>query len=301
MSERRLCRNSIHKTLFWIMLCCLILSVIQFIMTDHCVTDKSNSERFWIPSSPSDSASSSSLGSTSKKTESTNTAPPEDPDNDFIRKSYCNSRSPCIALLSASHHGGITSLIDPKTLSKRSTPHLDTSILHKRILVREGYCAIHQCDVIIDFNDYTKNRTMWLSDSGKHKIGQMPPHWNKVAALRRWLPHYDGILQMDMDSTWISFNHSVYDLFHDTSNVFSNGGPELVMFKTVEMSHCVVDSWWFHGTGIGCRYVKYPQNHKGQTQNLDMPWFWYALLHCAQVYGAGPFECLWVLCCHHCL
>jgi hypothetical protein len=145
------------------------------------------------------------------------------------------------------------------------------------------------------------HRLQWLhpkphnvvSDSGKHKVGQMPPHWNKVAALRRWLQHYDGILQMDMDATWISFNHSVYDLYRDTRNIFAAwGGPELVMIKNVEMSHCVVDSWWYHGTGPGCRYVKYPQNHKVQTQNLDMPWFWYALLHCAQVYGAGPFECL---------
>jgi hypothetical protein len=118
--------------------------------------------------------------------------------------------------------------------------------------------------------------------------------YSLLTALRRWLQHYDGILQMDMDVTWISFNHSVYDLYRNTCNIFAaSGGPELVMIKNVEMSHCVVDSWWYHGTGpgcAGCRYVKYPQSHKVQTQNLDMPWFWYALLHCAQVYGAGPFE-----------
>lgn len=79
--------------------------------------------------------------------------------------------------------------------------------------MRHGYCAIHQCDVIIDFNDYRQNRTMWLAANGKNKIGPMPPHWNKVASLQRWLPHYDdGILQMDMDSTWIDFNQSVYSI-----------------------------------------------------------------------------------------
>lgn len=213
------------------------------------------------------------------------------PDTDFIRHRYCKDKSPCIALLSASRHEGIGSEIDQRTLKKRVGAQNQTN--HKnRILVREGYCAIHGCDVIVDFNDYHKTRSMWLSDYGKHKVGQMPPHWNKVAALQRWLPHYDGILQMDMDSTWISFNDSVYDLFHDTSTIYTSGTPELILFKRGEVSQCVVDSWWYYGTSPGCRYFKYPQNHRYQTQNLDMPWFWYGMLHCAEVYGAGPFQCV---------
>jgi hypothetical protein len=92
-----------------------------------------------------------------------------------------------------------------------------SDMLSKRILARHGLCAMYGCDVIIDYNDYTKNRTMWLSDHGKHKVGPMPPHWNKVAALQRWLPHFDGILQMDMDTIWVDFNTSVYDLFDATS------------------------------------------------------------------------------------
>lgn len=197
------------------------------------------------------------------------------PYDDFIRSKYCKVRSPCIAMLSASNHQGIKSEVNQVTLAKHSIADQDPSVLQKRILVREGYCAIHLCDVIIDFNRYNENRTMWLSDSGKHKIGTMPPHWNKVAALQRWFPHYDGILLMDMDSTWISFNHSVYDLYDETVTIhYNGGGPELVMFKKHQISWAIVDSWWFFGTSPGCRYVKYPQNWRRQTQNLDMPWFW---------------------------
>ena len=186
------------------------------------------------------------------------------PYSDFIRHRYCKGKSPCIALLSASHHQGIGSEIDQRSLKQKTVSHQDQTNIKNRILVRDGYCAIHGCDVIVDFNDYHKNRSisMWLSDFGKHKVGQMPPHWNKVAALQRWLPHYDGILQMDMDSTWVLFNESVYDLFDDTSTVYTVGSPELLLFKKGDMSHCIVDSWWYYGTSPGCRYVKYPQNHR---------------------------------------
>lgn len=125
MADSRLRPNSIHQTVFWIMLCCLLLAVIQIFKTD-CIMNRSNSDQFYLPSSPRASSS------TSKKAESKSeqlvhkpigsTAPPKDPDNDFIRKSYCNGKSPCIALLSASHHGGITSLINARTLSKQSPP-----------------------------------------------------------------------------------------------------------------------------------------------------------------------------------
>lgn len=218
----------------------------------------------------------------------------QDPFNDYVWSQYCKGKRPCVALLSAAHHGGIKSLIDPRTLARRDpAPSIESDNQRMRILVREGYCAIYGCDVIIDYNDYARNRTMWLSNHGTHKIGAMPPHWNKVAALQRWLPHFDAVVQMDMDQTWVDFNTSVYDLYDSTSTIYHKGSPELIMIKNVEKSHCVVDSWWYYGTSPGCRYFKYPENHRAQTQNLDMPWFWYSLLKCAEIYRAGePFECL---------
>ncbi|KAL3780466.1 hypothetical protein ACHAWO_011789 [Cyclotella atomus] len=51
---RRLNQNSTHQILFWFMFCCLLLSVTQII-----VVNLSRSDQFWIPSSPSESASSS--------------------------------------------------------------------------------------------------------------------------------------------------------------------------------------------------------------------------------------------------
>ena len=123
--------------------------------------------------------------------------------DDYIWSRYCKLNSPCIALLSASHHEGINSLVDPRTLLKSAIYDSDVknkkkaaTSLNNRILVREGYCAIYNCDVIIDFNAYNTNQTMWLSDHGKHKVGPMPPHWNKVAAIRRWLPLFDAVLWM---------------------------------------------------------------------------------------------------------
>lgn len=215
----------------------------------------------------------------------------ESPYNDFTWGKYCKDKSPCIALLSASNHEGIISKIDQRTLTNKHIPKSEANkaedSLRNRILVRHGYCAIHGCDVIVDYNDYTKNRTMWLSDHGKHKVGPMPPHWNKVASLQRWLPHFDAILQMDMDTVWVDFNTSVYELYESTPTVFFNGSPELVLVRRGEISNCIVDSWWYYGTSPGCRYVKYPQNHKSQTQNLDMPWFWYSLLKCSETYRAG--------------
>jgi len=59
------------------------------------------------------------------------------------------------------------------------------------------------------------------------------------------------------------------------------------------MSHCILNNWWYYGTSPGCRYFKYPQNYRSQTQNLDMPWFWFAMLKCSEIYGGGePYECL---------
>ncbi|KAL7530109.1 hypothetical protein ACHAWF_003245 [Thalassiosira exigua] len=221
-------------------------------------------------------------------------------DGDYTWSRYCKSSklSPCIAILSAAHHGGVASTIDQKTLSVRNSQNVQfaeaaTNSLQQRILLREAYCAIHSCDIIIDYNNYHKHRTMWLSDHGKHKRGGMPPHWNKVAAIQRWLPHFDGVLLMDMDTVWVDFNTSVYDLFNATTTIYSNGDPELVMFKRGEMSRCIVDKWWYHGTGPGCRYVKFPMNYRSQTPNLDMPWFWFSLMKCAEIYGGRePFECL---------
>ena len=123
-----------------------------------------------------------------------------------------------------------------------------SNIQAERVLMREGYCAMYGCDVIIDYNDYSSNRSMWLSNHGKHKVGQMPPHWNKVAALQRWLPHFDAILQLDMDTTWVDFGTNVYDLYNSTSSIFFNGQVGLIMIKRMEISHCAVDSWWYYGT-----------------------------------------------------
>lgn len=214
---------------------------------------------------------------------------------DFTWYRNCREKSPCIALLSASHHEGIVSEVDPKTLlSNGHGSNIGAhGSLEKRILLRQGYCKIFGCDVIIDYNQYNRNRSMWLSDYGKSKVGQMPPHWNKVAALQRWLPHFDAILLMDMDTIWVDFSSSVYNLYEATSTIYFNGGVGLVLIKKGIISNCVVDSWWYYGTSPGCRYFKYPQNHKGQTQNLDMPWFWYSLLKCAEIYEGGePYECL---------
>lgn len=224
----------------------------------------------------------------------------KDPSDDFVWSRYCKKgKSPCIALLSAAHHGGVISKIDPKNPTVERTPPkpdvlLASNIQAKRILMREGYCAMYGCDVVIDYNDYRGNRTMWLSDHGKHKVGRMPPHWNKVAALQRWLPHFDAILQLDMDTTWVDFNTNVYDLYNSTSSIYVNRGVGLIMIKRMDISHCIVDSWWYHGTSPGCRYFKYPENHMGQTQNLDMPWFWYSLLKCTSEFSRAsePFECL---------
>lgn len=177
-----------------------------------------------------------------------------DPNNDFVWSRYCKKgQSPCIALLSAAHRGGITSKVDPKNPVNKRQPSESEVLVGaenqaRRILMRQGYCAMHGCDVIIDYNNYSKNRTMWLSDHGKHKVGQMPPHWNKVAALKRWLPHFDGIVQMDMDTTWVDFNTSIYDLYNSTSSIYFNGGVGLIMVKRMDISHCIVDSWWYHGT-----------------------------------------------------
>lgn len=217
-------------------------------------------------------------------------------DEDYVWRRFCKpGPSPCIAILSASHHGGVRSTIDQETLSSVQSRGASTdarSSLRQRILLREAYCVIHGCDVVVDFNDYHENRTMWLSDHGGHRTGPMPPHWNKVAAIRRWLPRFDAVVLMDMDAVWVDFNLSVHELFNATSTIYSNGNPELVLFKREEVSQCIVETWWYYGTGAGCRYKKYPMNYRSQTPNLDMPWFWFALMKCAELYGGERYECL---------
>ena len=64
------------------------------------------------------------------------------------------------------------------------------------------------------------------------------------------------------------------------------------MFRRGELSQCIVNNWWYYGTSPGCRYFKYPHNYRSQTQNLDMPWFWYAMLKCGEIYREEPYECL---------
>jgi len=214
--------------------------------------------------------------------------------DDYKLGSYCKGRTPCIALLSASDHDGVSSSVDQQTLQKynRQPNAMAHESLNNRILLREGYCAIYQCDSIIDFNHYNRNKTMWLSKRGGHEVGPIPPHWNKVSALKRWLPHYDGILLMDMDTTWVDFNSSIYDLYNVTKSIYSNGNPELIMIRRSEVSNFIVDTWWYYGTSPGCRYHAYPDNYRSQTINLDMPWFWFALLRAAEVYQRIKFECL---------
>ena len=224
----------------------------------------------------------------------------EHPFSNYSWSQYCRNKKPCIALPSASHHGGINSVIDPqslciKTINDASDIEKASAVLESRILLRHGYCSMHSCDVIIDYNQYHQHRTMWLSDHGKYKVGPMPPHWSKVAALKRWLPHFDAVLPIDMDPTWVDFNISVYDLLKTTSTIFTDieGGTAIALFKRGEMTHCIVDSWWYYGTSPGCRYFKFPQNHKFQSQDLDMPWFWYALLKCTDLYReSSSYECL---------
>ncbi|KAL7539390.1 hypothetical protein ACHAWF_006395 [Thalassiosira exigua] len=218
--------------------------------------------------------------------------------NDFTWSRYCKAgQAPCIAILSATHHGGIVSTIDPRTLKNRINP--DNSAqdhLRRRILVREAYCAIHSCDVIIDYNDYTKNKTMWLQDHGKGKVGKMPPHWNKVASIKRWLSYdiFDAVVWLDMDTVLTDFATSLRSMYDSTPNVRFPGQPQFIFLRQGEVTRCVVDSWWYFGTGPGCRYFKYPQNHMGQTQDLDMPWLWYSVLKCTELYSHHQisFECL---------
>ena len=81
-------------------------------------------------------------------------------------------------------------------------------------------------------------------------------------------------------------------MFNITTSIYTNGNPELVMFRRGELSQCIVNNWWYYGTSPGCRYFKYPHNYRSQTQNLDMPWFWYAMLKCGEIYREEPYECL---------
>mmetsp|Transcript_8602 Transcript_8602/g.14944 ORF Transcript_8602/g.14944 Transcript_8602/m.14944 type:complete len:445 (+) Transcript_8602:126-1460(+) len=219
--------------------------------------------------------------------------------SDFMWSKYCKAdQVPCIALLSASHHGGIVSKVDPRSLLKRHSNNDDQAQinLRRRILVREAYCAIHLCDVIIDYNQYHENETMWLADHGKGKVGQMPPHWNKVASLKRWLSYgiFDAVLLLDMDTVIVDFDTSIYSMYESTPTVRFPGNPAYMLFRRGDVSRCIVDSWWYFGTSPGCRYFKYPQNHKGQTQDLDMPWLWYSVMKCSELYShhQQKFECL---------
>lgn len=98
--------------------------------------------------------------------------------DDYKLGSYCKGRTPCIALLSASDHDGVSSSVDQQTLQKynRQPNAMAHESLNNRILLREGYCAIYQCDSIIDFNHYNRNKTMWLSKRGGHEVGPIYRH-----------------------------------------------------------------------------------------------------------------------------
>lgn len=220
-------------------------------------------------------------------------------DGEYDRQSYCAGRRPCIALLSTTNRAGVVSPIDPRTLTSRGGLHYNNESslnLRRRVLVRNAYCAAYHCDVIVDYTDYSLNRTMWLSNHGKHRVGPMPPHWNKVAGIKRWLDYgiYDAVVLLDMDSVLHDFSTNIYDILDDTKGMRYPGNPSFVMFRHGDVSRCVVDNWWSFGTSPGCRYLKFPENHMGQTQNLDMPWLWYSVLYCAQEFSLHElaFECL---------
>ena len=218
--------------------------------------------------------------------------------DDHLRVRRCkHDGTACVALLSAAHHGGLGSQVSPRHIGKIKQQHEFSEEsklnLRRRILLRVGYCTLYDCDVIIDYNQYNANRTMWLSNHGHHQIKPMPPHFNKVASLRRWLPHYDAVVLLDMDTIWVDFSMDVRHIVQNTPTIRSHGNAVgWLLFKRCTISYEVAEAWYYWGTMPGCRYVKYPQNHMGQTQNLDMPWFWFALTKVAEIYKKSQFECL---------
>ena len=96
----------------------------------------------------------------------------------------------------------------------------------------------------------------------------MPPHWNKVASIKRWLDYgiYDAVIWLDIDTIFNDFSTNIYDIFDDTEGVRHQGNPAFILFRHGDVSRCVVDNWWSFGTSPGCRYFKYPENHMGQVR-----------------------------------
>lgn len=53
-----------------------------------------------------------------------------------------------------------------------------------------------------------------VQNHGEGKVGKMPPHWNKVAFIKRWLSYnaiFDAVvwLDIDMDTVLVDFKTSV--------------------------------------------------------------------------------------------
>eukprot|EP00038_Savillea_parva_P012058 m.201940 g.201940 ORF g.201940 m.201940 type:complete len:481 (+) comp21637_c0_seq1:239-1681(+) len=229
-----------------------------------------------------------------------------DPFDDFERTSYCRDRGtePCIAVLSAFHRGcSLTTEVQQRSLQWKSTPASELTadcsdtLLGTRMLARHAYCRVHGCDVIFDYNQYNKKRVMPLLAQGRVQHGRMPPHWNKVASLRRWLQHYDAVLLVDMDIVIVDWAFDIKSMLASMSDEQGVCAPgigqaQFQLFKANAWGHTTADIWWFYGTSPGCRYTKFPENYRSQSINFDMPWFWFALVRAAELKANISLACL---------
>lgn len=109
-----------------------------------------------------------------------------------------------------------------------------------------AYCKLHKCDVIVDYNDYHAKREMQLRVKAKVTEGPMPPHWKKVATLRRWLPHYDAVMLIDMDVILVDWSLDVYDLLAEMTGDQGAFIPDMtagfVMVKSSKWGFRFVDA-----------------------------------------------------------
>ena len=204
--------------------------------------------------------------------ESTNPSAEQDRDEpygNYARTRYCDRTRVgqlCIAVLSVSHHEcTILSQIDQRTLKRQTAERHESHTsdcggtpIEARVMARHAYCKLHKCDVIIDYNDYHAKLEMQLTVNAKE--GPMPPHWKKVAALRRWLPHYDAVLLLDMDMIVVEWSFSVYELLAgitgDQGALFPAMFSGFVLCKASRWGFRLVDAWWWYGTAPGCRCVR---------------------------------------------
>lgn len=192
-----------------------------------------------------------------------------------------------IALLTVSPKNGYSS-VHPRTLAK-TNHNFDLNGLK---YARQKYCEKWHCTSLWTHEQPAKHKTALVRTAAGMERLQMPPYYNKMILLKKYVPHYDYVVFLDADIVVTDFDFNITEFVLDNQHGIAFSVAVNVFSKHSYRSRRLLDLWYHSAISDGCRYRRFPHNYRGQTINGDMPWFWYAMLRLYEEHYVEHLDCI---------